>query len=181
LSQNKDSKSVEVPKIESRFKALTTLTKALSSSTEEKDVIATVSRHTPNVLGIKRVSIAIPSEDNLTFEVFSLEGMGGLLSVGSKMFLFGAAVGAAMEQRKVISTVYEPVDNYGDWVHLKGVGLRNFIVVPLEIFGKVFGTLNVGTGDAKPFDELDVLFAQQVGTLLATFLHVHGSKIIPDS
>lgn len=95
-----------------------------------------------------------------------------VLSVGTILPRENAMTWKVVESKLplVRGDLWEDARHFSEDEDLKMLGVRSVAIVPLVVKNKVIGTLNVGSGEKKAYDEEDVRFLRQVADQLALLI-----------
>ncbi|HFQ93049.1 MAG TPA: GAF domain-containing protein, partial [Anaerolineae bacterium] len=131
----------------------------------------------PRILDIvygERAVVSLIDPSGETFQATVLTDQTGVLASGMKMPLSGTVVGMAVRENRLLNLPQDiSFDEFSDARRLYASGIQSAIVVPLVAGNEVIGTLNVASQWPEAFQEIDVNFAQQIATLLASTIESH--------
>jgi GAF domain-containing protein len=161
---------IDIAKARARRSDLIKLTRALEEANSKTEVYELVAKAAPRMLELARCTVAEPDKNSPTFQILVLEGLGVLMSRGTRMLLPGTSVGEALDTGNTIATSEHPLDTFGDWRHLKSMGLVHFICIPLKVADQTVATLSFGAPKSRPFDSVDRYFADELGELVSKSL-----------
>ncbi len=131
----------------------------------------------PRILDIvygERAIVSLMDPSGETFQATVLTDETGVLATGVKMPLAGTVVGMAIRENRLLNLPRDiSFDEFSDARRLYASGIQSAIVVPLVASNEVIGTLNVASQQPEAFQDIDVNFAQQIATLLASTIESH--------
>ena len=126
----------------------------------------------PRILDIiygERAIVSLVDSSGETFQATVLTDQTGVVASGMKMPLPGTVVGMAVKENRLLNLPHDiSFDEFADARRLYASGIQSAVVVPLVAGNKVLGTLNIASQWPEAFQEIDVNFAQQIATLLAS-------------
>ncbi len=131
----------------------------------------------PRILDIvygERAIVSLLDASGETLRATVLTDQTGVLTTGMKMPLAETVAGAAVRENRLLNLPRDiPFDQFADARRLYASGIQSALVVPLVAGNKVIGTLNIASQWPEAFQEIDVNFAQQIATLLASTIESH--------
>lgn len=131
----------------------------------------------PRILDIvysERVIVSLIDSSGETFQTTVLADQTGVVKPGIKMPLAGTVVGMAIQENRPLNLPHDATfDDFADARRLYASGIQSAVIVPLVASNKVIGTLNIASQWPEAFQDIDVHFAQQIATLLASTIESH--------
>ncbi|MEM7250099.1 MAG: response regulator [Pseudomonadota bacterium] len=146
---------------------LNRLAQDLSRTTSAEQAYRVVAAGTPGVIQCERASVAILSDDQQSFDIFSLDGLGGLVSTGTSISVSGTMLGEVWRTKSPIISEVRHEKLWTDVREFDRNGFQSLLAVPLLSGDIVFGTLNVASRRPAAFEIADQRNLSQIAALLA--------------
>ena len=151
-----------------RLAYLNELANALGEADTINEAFMAVEEQIGNIISHDRLSLTMLDADRQHLEVYALDGVKGVIPVGTTLPVQGTAIGAAVTQQQMINTVDLQQSDYLENIQLAKQGLRSTLVVPLVTGRTVLGTLNLASQSPAAFDAQDENMMRQIAPLLAS-------------
>lgn len=150
--------------------ALGKLIIALSLTTSETEVYATVASYLPELLPAVRSSIALLADEGKNLEIFALNGTEGVIPLGKKVPCEGTGFGLAVRTRQPQFHWANPQSPLLDIAQLSQNGIASFACVPLIVHDQAIGTIGAAFSDPTLTSDQILNLFTQISSLISTHL-----------
>lgn len=141
-----------------RLRILNELSAQLPGTDTLQEIYQLTIAKTHEIFPSERVSLTLLTEGRDAVEVAAVLGAEGQLEVGTRLPLAGTANETVVRENRILTNM--------DTGQTMPGSIRSYIVGPLLVSGDVIGTLNVGSQQARFFEERDQDVLQQLLSLV---------------
>ncbi|MCB9108489.1 MAG: GAF domain-containing protein [Anaerolineales bacterium] len=138
-----------------RLKLLNSLGQQLNLATGESELFDTTTRFIRQIIQTDRASIALLTDDENHYQVYSLSGDSGGLDMSAPVPLTGSIIDEAIHQRQAINIADLSKEEYETRSALRDAGFLSSLVIPMVLGDQVIGTINVGSRRRSAYDSRD--------------------------
>ncbi len=157
-----------------RLEALDRIGYAIASSLDVSEIFETFAAQAAQLVPHEAISVTLLSEDGRSLERFALAAATSIApQAGERQLLDETVAGLVVREGQTIWTNDMATDerfrgeNDQRWI---AEGFRHFISTPLRARERVIGSLNILKRGDAPYDESDVMVAEQIANQIAIFL-----------
>ena len=158
-----------------RYDGFVTLTTEAAVASSKDELYEVVARSVPNILGVRRASMALLTSAE-QFEVVAFGGAGDVLQSGERIELAGTAIDWTLREGRCATTNEHELGDFRDWRMLNANHeLTQFVISPMLTARGPIGTFNIGLPtEAVVNDEL-ISAAGTFAKVLASHLELHNN------
>lgn len=150
--------------------ALGTFTLAITKAVTEKEIYDKLAESLPKILQADRGSVTLLTEQKDEFEIFSLQGSEGMLSIGKYFSVNNSLAGAAVQQGRTLISQVDADSPEVDAQQLYPQGLVSIMNSPLQFSDRIIGTVNVASYQTNAYDYTALALLTLVTTLVSNYL-----------
>ncbi|AAZ24828.1 GGDEF/GAF/EAL domain protein [Colwellia psychrerythraea 34H] len=150
--------------------ALGNFTLAITEAVSEKEIYNKLAENLPKILQADRGSVTLITENKDEFEVFSLQGPEGMLSIGKYFSVDNSLAGLAVQQEKTIISKLNADRIEIDAQQLYQQDLLSIMNSPLQFSDRIIGTVNIGSYKENAYDSTSLELLTLVSTLVSNYL-----------
>ncbi len=157
-----------------RLEALDRIGYAIASSLDVSEIFETFAAQAAQLVPHEAISVTLLSEDGRSLERFALAAAISIApQAGERQLLDETVAGLVVREGQTIWTNDMAADerfrgeNDQRWI---AEGFQHFISTPLRARERVIGSLNILKHGDAPYDESDVMVAEQIANQIAIFL-----------
>jgi diguanylate cyclase (GGDEF)-like protein len=148
------------------------------NASSEKEVYAVLARNLNSLIPNDRVSVTLLNEEKNMLEIFSLEGVNGILPIGDFLQIDTTFAGTALLQKTGQTNFIDLNTKTDDGKKLYQEGMRCIINAPLIIQGQSIGTINTATSNPKGFNSESLALLELITRLVSS--HIERQRLLVD-
>lgn len=150
--------------------ALCSFTLAITEASSEKEIYVKLSESLPKILQADRSSVTLITDYENDFEVFSLHGIDGILSIGKYFPVNNSLAGLAVKHQKTRISKINANNTEVDAQQLYQQGLACIMNAPLQFSDRIIGTVNVASSDENAYNHNTSKLLTLITTLVSNYI-----------
>lgn len=144
----------------------------INRATTEAEAVTIMRAFVPRLISAARITIALSDEQGVYLRLLFLEGEAFTSDVASKQIpVQGTLLGSVFSTGETAIVSDTRTLDVSDVRFIASMGLLSAIVAPLEVGGRIIGTLNVATTVCDAFSEREKHLVQSIASFLGTAWH----------